>query len=173
MIALAPKPFEPTERQKAVKKILEGMTGLGVHIVPFTAPIGEGMKTVNYLFKCKHSEQAVSPDAQAKEIHAFHDYIRKILMEDTGATHDHLSIAHVADPDDLQNSMWPTVCIRFSDVMGTPFPDSVAYRAACDLKEALQRHIQRTVRPPQLTYYQKSLREGSTFQDAYANELGR
>jgi hypothetical protein len=161
-----------SEPQREVKRILEDMTGLGVRIVPFTAPVGGGIATVSYMFKLEHSDPYAGADAKAQEVHQFNDYIKTLLMKAGRAGHDQISLALTADPEDPGNGMYPCVVVRFSNVMGEPFSERGALETARELQRNLKDFVQRNIRPAQLKYYQQLLRDSSTFKDGYAKELG-
>jgi hypothetical protein len=163
-------PFKPSEPQRKIKKILEDITGMGVKIIPTTTPLGA---TITYMFKCGFSDPDAGPEAKAGEVHACHDYLKKLLMEDTKMNYDQLSISLTTIPGDKDESMYPYTALRFSNVMGAPTQELEALETAREMQRRLNAHVAKTVTPAQLAVYQQRLKGSATFKDGYADELGR
>lgn len=100
MIAPAEPQFEPSPVQKKIKAILERMTGLGVKIQPVVQPGEMVSSSVVYMFKCQPRARDVGEgiddeklkDLQAAAFGGLHDYVKALLMEQTGKNYDSVHV---------------------------------------------------------------------------------
>jgi hypothetical protein len=165
--------FKPSEHQRRVQKILQDMTGLGVRIQPFATPVdseARGAQSVYYLFKVDQTMR--DENAKVKELHEMHDYVKRLVFQDTNATHNEISVVIIADPDDLKNAYYPCVGVKFSNVMGVPFSPQLEVEGAESLQRRQQQHVFHAHRKG-LKNYQQELRQETTFRDAYTAHLQR
>lgn len=163
-------PYQPTEPQREVKKILQDMTGMGVRIVPCSTRFGP---TVDYTFACGFSNPKASKDARDKDSLACHNYLKKLVMTDTGGEYDRIFFSMAGGGHEAPDGIYPYTVVRFADIMGRPTPDEEALAFARQMQKALGDHVQKTVKPAQLRYYQKQVKGDATFKDGFASELGR